>query len=284
MSIDVLSWVLKNSEETLGRRLVLIVLADCAHEDGTGAWPSVQTIAEKARMSKRQVQRCLKDLEASRAIERDGNSRAGTTCWTVLMGDNSSPRQNDTGDIQATTEGENVTQTVIEEEPSKTPPTPSTSDLLWRRFVEMRQRSPKKLRRTEMDAGTKRMIQSALEVGTPEEWLYAIDAILSSAHHVGRNDRGKVYLEPRHIFTACTHGTVRQHLDWLLDLPQTAGRGGLSSSADDVKIREAKRNVLLAFQLAGSGEIRRKGDESEAWLAEQGIAVTRDAFGRPRFE
>ena len=55
MSVHVISWVLSHSEERLGNRLVLIVLADHAAKDGSDAFPSVNTIAQEARMSKRAV-------------------------------------------------------------------------------------------------------------------------------------------------------------------------------------------------------------------------------------
>lgn len=97
MSVHVLSWVLRSSEETLGRRLVLIVLADHAHDDGSEAWPSVETIAREARLSTRQVQRCLRDLEAAGSIRKTGTSRTGTSVFAVVMqaaegGDNLSER------------------------------------------------------------------------------------------------------------------------------------------------------------------------------------------------
>jgi helix-turn-helix protein len=89
-----MSWVLRHSDETLGRRLVLLVLADHAGEEGRDSWPSVDTIAHEARMSRRQVQRCLRDLEASGAITRLGTHPSGATQWGVKM---SPPR----GDIRA---------------------------------------------------------------------------------------------------------------------------------------------------------------------------------------
>ena len=85
MSVHVMSWVLQHSEEKLGARLVLLVLADRAREDGTNAWPSVESIARDARMSRRQVQRCLRDLEANGAITATGKHDSGTTIWGVNM-------------------------------------------------------------------------------------------------------------------------------------------------------------------------------------------------------
>ena len=86
MSIHVMSWVLRNSEEKLGRRLVLLVLADHAKDDGTSAWPSVETIGREARLSRRQTQANLRALEDAGAIVSTGTSRHGTTIYTVVMG------------------------------------------------------------------------------------------------------------------------------------------------------------------------------------------------------
>lgn len=59
-----------------GQTLVLLVLADCANDSGV-CHPSVPTIARRARMSERQVQRVLRDLETAGIIsiqKRDGAS------------------------------------------------------------------------------------------------------------------------------------------------------------------------------------------------------------------
>jgi len=86
-----MSWVLRKSDSRLGQRLVLLVLADHAKDDGTSAWPSTDTIASEARMSSRQVQRCLDALERDGRIRNTGTSRAGTVIWAVNMkGDNMS--------------------------------------------------------------------------------------------------------------------------------------------------------------------------------------------------
>lgn len=81
-----MTWVLTNSDERLGRRLVLLALADHASDDGTGAWPSVSTIAAKARLSRSQTQRCLRELEDAGAIRAVGESAYGTTIYDLQMG------------------------------------------------------------------------------------------------------------------------------------------------------------------------------------------------------
>lgn len=86
MSVHVISWVMENSDERLGRRLVLLVLADHAKKDGTNAWPSIDTIAHEARLSRAQVIRCLNELKEAEAIVERGSSRSGTKVYDVVMG------------------------------------------------------------------------------------------------------------------------------------------------------------------------------------------------------
>lgn len=108
MSVHVLSWVLRNSEEKLGRRLVLIVLADYANEDGSLAYPSVATIARDTRLSERQVQYCLRGLEEAGAIKQAGKRSNGTVTYQVVMGGaNIAPggAVDCTGGVQSTTGG-----------------------------------------------------------------------------------------------------------------------------------------------------------------------------------
>lgn len=85
MSVAALSWVLEHSDARLADRLVLLSLADHAKSDGTGAWPSIDTIARHSRVSRRAALYSLQSLEAQGAIVRTGKSRAGTVIWTVVM-------------------------------------------------------------------------------------------------------------------------------------------------------------------------------------------------------
>ena len=85
MSIDVIKWVLEHSPERLSNRMVLIVLAEHASKDGSGAYPSVGTIAKEAALSDRRVRELLRELEASESIVRAGVSEWGTTIYAVSM-------------------------------------------------------------------------------------------------------------------------------------------------------------------------------------------------------
>lgn len=79
-------WVLEHSDARLGDRLVLLALADNANDDGGDSYPSVDTIARKARISPRQVQRCLSSLKSAGHITETGTSSYGTTVYRVRMG------------------------------------------------------------------------------------------------------------------------------------------------------------------------------------------------------
>lgn len=71
--------------DTAGHRLVLIALADKANDDGTGAYPSVATLARETRQSERNVQYALRALEQGGHIAAAGTSPHRTKAWRVEM-------------------------------------------------------------------------------------------------------------------------------------------------------------------------------------------------------
>lgn len=87
MSVRVMTWIFDNSPTQYGSRCVLLALADNAQDDGTRAFPSQETLAQKARLSIRQVRRCLSELMSTGAIEYVGLSPYGTDEYRVLMRD-----------------------------------------------------------------------------------------------------------------------------------------------------------------------------------------------------
>jgi hypothetical protein len=68
MSVRVLSRVLEESDEKLGRRLILLAIADNAHDDGI-AWPPREDIARKTRMSLQHVSELVTALVKDGALE-----------------------------------------------------------------------------------------------------------------------------------------------------------------------------------------------------------------------
>ena len=146
MSIRIISEVIETAGIKSGDLVVLILLADCADTGSRQCWPSVRYLARRARLTERQTQRCLKNLEASGfiTVERSEN-RYGTNLYTILpegkwtsklRGDNLSGGDMDVarGDAGVATRGDTGVVSGVtpmspkpsidpsEEEPSEDPP------------------------------------------------------------------------------------------------------------------------------------------------------------------
>lgn len=82
MSLDAITHVWKHSTQKGSALLMMLALADYADENGE-CWPSLTTLARKARMGKRNVQKILDRLEAAGDITtlpgEGGNTRTGKT-------------------------------------------------------------------------------------------------------------------------------------------------------------------------------------------------------------
>lgn len=83
-----MSWVLNESEATLGSRLVLLSIANHADAKGMNSWPAIPTIAQEARVSERQAQRCIKTLEdlGELKVERGGGYAGSHRFVLIGMG------------------------------------------------------------------------------------------------------------------------------------------------------------------------------------------------------
>lgn len=81
-----MTWVWESSRAEGMDRLVLLAIADNANDQGANAWPSVATIAGKAKVSERTVQRCVKSLQLLGELEVViGGGRHNVNIYTVLM-------------------------------------------------------------------------------------------------------------------------------------------------------------------------------------------------------
>ena len=69
MSIRVINHVWERSKQKGSALLLLLAIADFAHDDGGGAYPSIETLARKVRMSRRNTKLLLQKLEAAGEIE-----------------------------------------------------------------------------------------------------------------------------------------------------------------------------------------------------------------------
>jgi hypothetical protein len=65
VSIEAINRVWKTSKQRGSALLLLLAIADYAKDDGSNAWPSLQTLANKTRMSKRNVIKLVQKIEAN---------------------------------------------------------------------------------------------------------------------------------------------------------------------------------------------------------------------------
>lgn len=106
MSIVCLSYVMRFSEARLGARLVLFTLAEHAHDDGSKAFPAVETLMQRTRLSRSAVKASLKTLRDDGAIVETGQTRQGVNVYRVVMERGSdSDRGSDLDRGQIPTEG-----------------------------------------------------------------------------------------------------------------------------------------------------------------------------------
>lgn len=69
MSIEVSTYVWKYSKQKSTALLLMLAIADHAHDDGGGAYPSIAKLAEKARTTPRNIKLLLKQLEAAGELD-----------------------------------------------------------------------------------------------------------------------------------------------------------------------------------------------------------------------
>ncbi|MEU5842314.1 helix-turn-helix domain-containing protein [Rhodococcus sp. NPDC047139] len=119
MSIEAITWALECADipsptppgmpSAPALTVVLLGLANHASRYGADAYPSVRKLAGYARISERQVQRCLKALVALGLISRGDQERVAATIsredrrpvlydLSMKRGDASSPRRSERGD------------------------------------------------------------------------------------------------------------------------------------------------------------------------------------------
>ncbi len=66
--------------------LLLLAIADHAHDDGTGAWPSIKTLARKTRMSRRNVQLLVRHVEATGELKvLTGKGPHGCNAYAIQL-------------------------------------------------------------------------------------------------------------------------------------------------------------------------------------------------------
>ena len=111
MSIRVMSEVWRTKLPT-SEKMVLLVIADHASDEGDNAWPSQRTIAERSSCTIRTVQRCVNNLVRDGYLRMEKGAGGSATCrddrrphrYTInlekLRGGNLSLRKESRGDLE----------------------------------------------------------------------------------------------------------------------------------------------------------------------------------------
>jgi len=148
MSIRLMSECWRTDLPTV-EKMVLLVIADHASDDGTEAWPSQATIAAKASISIRTVQRAVNSLVAAGYLWMEKGAGGSVNCredrrphrYTInikrLRGDTESTRE-ERGDIEADNGATLATPTGRLSRPMNHPNKPSNEtpefDLFWKYY------------------------------------------------------------------------------------------------------------------------------------------------------
>lgn len=93
MSYQAVSWALYEApmlrteagKPDTSARMVLVVLAEKANENGCNAYPSAALISDATGMDERTVERAIRRLESAGLLIRAGLSQYGSTNWWLNM-------------------------------------------------------------------------------------------------------------------------------------------------------------------------------------------------------
>ena len=239
-----MSWALRHSRSKLGDRLVLLALAEAAHDDGTYAFPKVATLAIRANLSERQVQRCLRNLVGLGEIEQTGQTKSGTNIYSVTGyirhegGDNMSPPAGagvtPTSPLGVTPTSPELSVEPLEEQPLAAKPRKRNGnwDALTSLFGDATTRTSQKLRG--------KVCASLDHAGaTPDEII-------------GRAKRW------RHVFpnAALTETALEKH--WpLLQPPRARAPASVRSEPQPSPLTAVEREANVRAAKAGLQELRR---------------------------
>lgn len=84
--------VWQHAKQSGGALVLLLAIADNAHDDGDSAYPSIGTLAKKARMTERNVNILLKQLTLAGEISiRHGEGPRGTNVYRVNLHEEPTP-------------------------------------------------------------------------------------------------------------------------------------------------------------------------------------------------
>jgi hypothetical protein len=96
MSVQAMTWVLENSRHKGSELLLMLVIANYAHNDGSNAFAGAPVLAKNCRLSIREVFRLIRRLESSGEliVNRSAGRHANRYTITMTNSDNMASRMN----------------------------------------------------------------------------------------------------------------------------------------------------------------------------------------------
>jgi hypothetical protein len=86
MSIQAMTWVIKNSRHKGSSFVVLLMIANHTHSDGSGAFPSFECLAQESRITPRQIANIIPILERSGELfVEHAKGPGGTNLYSLRM-------------------------------------------------------------------------------------------------------------------------------------------------------------------------------------------------------
>ncbi|MBO92358.1 MAG: hypothetical protein CMM27_10630 [Rhodospirillaceae bacterium] len=86
MAIECMVWVLDlTGDINTNEKFVLLGIANHSSPDGTGSWPSVDTLCRYTRLSRSTVQRCIKSLVEKGYLSKEEGGGRRSNRYTLLM-------------------------------------------------------------------------------------------------------------------------------------------------------------------------------------------------------
>jgi hypothetical protein len=238
--------VLENSPSEHGARLVMISLAQHANP-WWEAYPSVETIAEEARLSERAARMALRKLEEMGELQAVGvHEKYKTTVYRLTIGE----RGQKFPGADSVSSGGNITLGAVSDSAPKPttnhqgePPSgtgdqtallPSPIEEVWAHFQAVIPNGA----RWRLDDRRRTVIRNALKVRSVEQCKGAIDWLATSSWHNGENPQQKKYLDVEFPLGGrkgeSPDAVIDQHLE---ELRAKRGATGNSNPAhDDVRL------------------------------------------------
>lgn len=299
MSLEAMLWAWKAPVKGT-KKLVLLCLADHADADGE-CWPALDLICERTGVSRSYAQDTIRSLALEdKLIERAPryreNESQSSNLYRLLMVD-SSEQESEATESAGRAGGPDIAgpqgpggqgplnpQIEPSEESGEATPTPPVEQqdpvrVVWSRYVNVMEP-----RSRELDAEGRRLINEALKVATVAELCRAIDGCRSSSFHMGDNAKRKKYNRLSQIIKGRRgRETTRERIDFFIDLADKAGVESGFTSADPARIRQARRDVLDAWEFPNDEHVARRGETAAKWLEEQGMVIETGDDGRPTF-